>query len=104
MEVFFVVPTLWCQFPLKSVNILAQGSSSSQPWLDCLPPAWPGDRAWAVPARTSFLGGLAGASLRLALGLPQWEGASLALSSLHSHSQVWPAGADLAPGVGLSQG
>ena len=47
---------------------------------------WARGHAWAVLVQHCFLAGLAGASLRQAFGLPQWEGACRTLSSPLSHT------------------
>ena len=51
-----------------------------------LPLDWARGYARTLLVRHCFLAGLAGASLRQAFGLPQWEGACLALSIPLSHT------------------
>ena len=55
--------------------------------LGCIPPLdWARGYARTLLVRHCFLAGLAGASLRQAFGLPQWEGACLARSIPLSHT------------------
>ena len=67
----------------KSVKI---GSSSSHFGCNSSPGLGWGDCTWVLWIHPSFLLRLAGASLRQAFGLPQWEGACLALSNHIPHT------------------
>ena len=76
----------------KSVKIAFKPFWLKQTLAAILPWAGLGEFAWILRIHLSYLAGLAGASLRQAFGLPQREGACLALTTLQSLS----AGADFA--------
>ena len=70
----------------KCVRISAQEMRSSQTLAAILPWAGLGEFAWILRIHLSFLARFAGASLRQAFGLPQREGACLALTAPLSHT------------------
>ena len=73
--------------PLIPVNDSSRLKPSLKPNLGCCHSlGWARGCAWILRIRFSYLAGLAGASLCQAFGLPQREGAGLALTHHHSHT------------------